>query len=64
MNPERYTRLVNAARRVVSANQESQPLEYAYAMDLLERIVSECDSPLDARDGSDQAHGHNETETV
>lgn len=59
MNPERYTRLVQAARRVLSANQEAQPREYALAMSELEKIV---DSPLDTQPVSDQARGHNETD--
>ena len=62
MNPERYTRLVQAARRVLSANQEAQPREYALAMSELEKIVSQSDSPLDTQAVSDQARGHNETD--
>lgn len=54
MNPERYTRLVQAARRVASANQEAQPREYHEAMSELEKIVAECDSPLDDRGGNSE----------
>ena len=44
MNPERYTRLVQAARRLISANQEAQPREYALAMSELEKIVAEIET--------------------
>lgn len=60
MNPERYTRLVQAARRVLSANQEAQPREYHEAMNEIEKIVSQSDSPLDTDAGSDQGRGQNE----
>ena len=49
MNTEHTSRILAAARRVVSANQEAQPREYHEAMSELEKIVSQSDSPLDTQ---------------
>lgn len=46
MNTDHTARLLAASRRVLSANQEAQPREYALAMSELEKIVA---SPLDTQ---------------